>query len=153
MVWFWFGLVLSTIVGHLMPNPFHTVIKYMISKHLLKITFLNKPGRVFRYTVKCFLVISNNSVKHKYSLLFAHSYLLVLKRSFLVHIQLNVKNSSVSNNSVLHVNKVKWFQVLLCITNNLTEHQTFVYTQLNDRTVVFQTIQFSLSTVFLFTHN
>ena len=43
----WFGLVwfygISTIVGYLMPNPFYTYIKYMISKHILKITFLNKP--------------------------------------------------------------------------------------------------------------
>ena len=46
-VLFRFGLVwfygISTIVGHLMPNPFYTYIKYMIYKHILKITFLNRP--------------------------------------------------------------------------------------------------------------
>ena len=41
--------------------------------------------------------------------------------------------------------KVKWFQVLLCITNNSIKHQSFIYTQLNDQTVLFQTIQFSIS--------
>ena len=46
------------------------------------------------------------------------------------------------------VNKVKWFQVLLCIINNSIKHQSFIYTQLNVKTVLFQTIQFSLSTQF-----
>ena len=41
---------------------------------------------------------------------------------------------------------VKWFQILLCITNNSIKHQSFVYIQLNDQTVLFQTIQFSMST-------
>ena len=44
LVWF-YGI--STIVGHLMPNPLYTYIKYMVSKHILKITFLNKPELVF----------------------------------------------------------------------------------------------------------
>ena len=35
-----------------------------------------------------------------------------------------------------------------CITNNSIKHQSFVYTQLNDQTVLFQTIQFSISTQF-----
>ena len=43
-----------------------------------------------------------------------------------------------------HVDKVKQFQVLLCITNNSIKHQPFIYTQLNDQTVLFQTIQFSI---------
>ena len=43
---------------------------------------------------------------------------------------------------------VKWFQVLLCITNNSIKYQSFVYTQLNDQTVLFQPIQFSISTQF-----
>ena len=37
------------------------------------------------------------------------------------------------------VNKVKWFQVLLCIINNSNKRQSF-YTQLNVKTVLFQTI-------------
>ena len=41
--------------------------------------------------------------------------------------------------------KVKWFQILICITNNWIEHQSFVHTDLNDQTVGFQRIQFSIS--------
>ena len=40
---------------------------------------------------------------------------------------------------------VKWFQVLLCITSNSIEYQSFAYAQLNDKTVLFLTIQFSIS--------
>ena len=43
---------------------------------------------------------------------------------------------------------VKWFQVLLCITNNSMKHPSFVYTQLNNQTVIFLTIQFSISHLF-----
>ena len=32
---------------------------------------------------------------------------------------------------------VKWFQVLLCITNNSIKHESFVYTALNNQTVLF----------------
>ena len=35
-----------------------------------------------------------------------------------------------------------------CISNNSIKHQSFVYTRLNDRTVLFQTIQLSKSTQF-----
>ena len=46
---------------------------------------------------------------------------------------------------------IKWFQVLLCITNNLIKHQSFVYTHLNDKTVLFSLsfvcIQFKCQTV------
>ena len=40
---------------------------------------------------------------------------------------------------------IKWFQVLLCITNNSIKHHLFLYSQLNDQTVLFLRIQFSLS--------
>ena len=43
---------------------------------------------------------------------------------------------------------VKWFQVLLCITNNSIKHQSFVYTQLNYQTVLFLAIQFNISHLF-----
>ena len=46
------------------------------------------------------------------------------------------------------IRTVKWFQVLLCITNNLIKYQSFVYTQLNYQTVLFQIIQFSKSNLF-----
>ena len=44
LVWFY---ALSTIVSHLIPNPFYTYIKYMIFKHTLQITSLNKPEYIF----------------------------------------------------------------------------------------------------------
>ena len=43
---------------------------------------------------------------------------------------------------------VKWFQVLLCIIDNSFKHQPFIYTQLNDQTVLFQAIQFRISHLF-----
>ena len=39
---------------------------------------------------------------------------------------------------------VKGFQVFLCITNNSIKYLSFVYTQLNDQIVKFQTLQFSV---------
>ena len=48
------------------------------------------------------------------------------------------------------VNEVKLFQVLLCTTNNSNKHQSVVYTQLNVKSVPFQTIQFGISTQFSF---
>ena len=53
-------------------------------------------------------------------------------------------DSSISYNSIWHVNKVKWFKVLLCITNNSIKHQSFLYIQLSDQTVLFQIIQLSI---------
>ena len=58
------------------------------------------------------------------------------------------KNVSFTSYSVWHVNKVKWFQVFLCITNNSIEHQSFIYTQLNVKIVLFRTIQLSMSMQF-----
>ena len=44
---------------------------------------------------------------------------------------------------ILHT--VKWFQVLLRPTNNSLKLHSFTYTQLNDQTVQFQSIQLSIS--------
>ena len=41
--------------------------------------------------------------------------------------------------------KVKWIQVLLCITNNSIKHQSSVYSQLNVKTDQFQAIQFRIN--------
>ena len=38
-------------------------------------------------------------------------------------------------------------------TNNSIKHQSFVYTELNDQTVLFQTIQFSISHLFALSLN
>ena len=37
------------------------------------------------------------------------------------------------------------FSILLINTDNTIKHQLFVYSQLNDQTVLFQTIQFNIS--------
>ena len=49
--------------------------------------------------------------------------------------------------------KIKWFQELLCITNNAIKHQSFVYIQLNDETVLFQTTQFIIKHIFVLNLN
>ena len=48
------GLVygISSIGGYLMPNPLYTYMKYMISQHILSISFLNNPEFIFHETVK-----------------------------------------------------------------------------------------------------
>ena len=48
---------------------------------------------------------------------------------------------------------VKQFQVLLHITNKSIKDLTFVYTQLNDQTVLFHTIPFSISYLFALSLN
>ena len=50
-------------------------------------------------------------------------------------------------------NQDKGFQVFLCITNSSIEHQSFIYTQLNDQTVLFQATQFCISYSFALTLN
>ena len=50
--------------------------------------------------------------------------------------------------NLAQVNKIKCFQELQYITKNSIKHQSFVYTQLNDQTVLFQTLQFSISHLF-----
>ena len=57
-------------------------------------------------------------------------------------------HSSISNYSIWYINNVTYFQVLLCITNKSIKNHTFFYTQLNDQRVLFQTIQFNISTQF-----
>ena len=56
---------------------------------------------------------------------------------------------------LFNINHLKRSQVLLFNTNNSIKHQSFVCTQFNDQTVLFQTIQFSTSLnakQFHFTH-
>ena len=52
-----------------------------------------------------------------------------------------IKQFYFSRFNLAKVKKVKWLQVLLCIINNSIKNQSFVYTQLNDQTVLFLTIQ------------
>ena len=49
---------------------------------------------------------------------------------------------------LIPLHTVECLQVLLCISNNLIKHQSFVYTHLNDQTVLFKRIQFSISHFF-----
>ena len=51
------------------------------------------------------------------------------------------------------VNKVKWFRVLLCITDNSIKYQSFVCILLNDQTVLFHTIQVTISYFFVLSLN
>ena len=44
--------------------------------------------------------------------------------------------------------KIKWFQVLLFNSNNSIEHLSFIYTQLNYQTILFQAIKVSVSHLF-----
>ena len=54
-----------------------------------------------------------------------------------------------NKHKLILLHTVKWFQVFLCITNNSIKHQLFVCTQLNDQTVLFLTIQFSINHLFI----
>ena len=54
---------------------------------------------------------------------------------------------------LIRLHTVKWFHILLCIIKNSIKHLSFVYTQLNDQTVLFQTIQFSISHLFVLSLN
>ena len=58
-----------------------------------------------------------------------------------------IKRSSclISKNSI---SKVEWFQILLCFTNHLIKHESFVSPQLNVQIVLFQANQFSISHLF-----
>ena len=59
-----------------------------------------------------------------------------------------LSNMNNSNLLIICLRPDKFFKVLLCIINNSHKHQSFIYTQLSDQTVLFQTIPFSISTVF-----
>ena len=49
---------------------------------------------------------------------------------------------------IIRLLTVTWFQVLTCNTNNSNKHQSLIYTQLNDKTVLFISIQFGISHLF-----
>ena len=51
------------------------------------------------------------------------------------------------NEGVPHLHMVKWFQVLVCITNNSIKHPSFVYIHSTDQTILFLTIQLNMSFV------
>ena len=44
--------------------------------------------------------------------------------------------------------KIKWLQVLLSITNNSIKHQSFVYSELKDQTILQKEIQICINDLF-----
>ena len=65
-----------------------------------------------------------------------------------IHIkQFSIKYSLNVNSSITKLNGSKYCYASLTIQSNISH---FVYTQLNDQTVLFQTIQFNMSTQFKF---
>ena len=81
-----------------------------------------------------------------------HCWLFNAKSSIYIYIKyiqfVNILLIIFSNEPMLILlHTVKWFQILLCITNSSIKHRSFVYKQLHDQTVLFQTIQFSMSFV------
>ena len=120
-IWF-YGL--STIVGYLMLNAVYTYIS-------------NIHGLVWFYgisTTEGFLMPNPIYIYiyiYIYQIYMICKYLLLI--SFLNEPKLN------------YLHAVKWYQILLCITNNSIKHESFVYTQLNDQTFLFLTIQLSIS--------
>ena len=55
--------------------------------------------------------------------------------------------------SVSHISTVQLVQELQCNSLNLIKYQSSAYTKLNDYTVLFQAIQFSISHLFAFSLN
>ena len=55
--------------------------------------------------------------------------------------------------NLILLHTVKGFQVLLCIIYNSIKHQSLLYTHLNDQTVLFITIQFSIRPLFALSLN
>ena len=45
----------------------------------------------------------------------------------------------------IYIHTYIYIMYIRCVPDNLFKHQSFVYTQLNDQTVLFQTVQFSTS--------
>ena len=54
--------------------------------------------------------------------------------------------------NLILLHTVKWFQVF-CYISSTVKHHSFVYTYLNDQTVLFQTIQFSINHLFALSLN
>ena len=93
--------------------------------------FAHKCFQILQFNINSFISTQLNGFKRRYVTLTIQFRYTVKKFQVL---QVN------NNNSIQHS-----FQVLLCITNNSIKHQSFVYTQLNVKTVLFLTIQFSKS--------
>ena len=55
--------------------------------------------------------------------------------------------------SLAWVNKIKWFHVLLYITDNSIKHQSMIHKQLNDHIVLFHTIYFNIGYLFVLSLN
>ena len=115
---------------------------YMIGKHVLLITSLNEPKLIFGYIIPNLLYTYTLNI---YPLVWFYGIYIICKHILLM--------TSLNESKLILLHTIKWFQVFLYITKNSAKHQSFVYTQLNDQTVLFQTIQFSLSHLFALSLN
>ena len=81
-----------------------------------------------------------------------HCRLFNVKSSLYIYIKYMICKHIVDNilnePKLILLHTVKCFQLLLCISENSTKHQSFVYTRLNDWIVLFLTIQFNISHLF-----
>ena len=115
-----FGLVLCHINYYRLFNVKSFLfmhIKYIISKYILLITFLNELS--FFFFVFCLFVCFVFFV-----VVFFFFFLHTVKW---FHLFLSNSNNS-TYYLVIYLPTVKCFQVFLCITNNSIKHQSFVYT-------------------------
>ena len=139
MVW---SYGISTIVDFLLSNPLYIYI-YIYIYIFFKKKQRNWSQRIINLFPSCyaFLKFPKNTKKKQKKQYFFRSCKHILLIMFLKEF------------NIICLHTVKWFQVLLCITNNSFKLQSFVYTQLNDKTVLFLTIQFSISHLFAYSLN
>ena len=113
-------------------------------------TFLNVPELIHLYIVKKFQVrLSNMDISIYYSFIclhtikWFHALLCNINNVTSVICLHTVKWIFIYDLLLFYLPTVKWFKVLLCIIKNSIKHQSFIYTKLDDQTVLFQTIKFS----------
>ena len=92
-------------------------------------------GLIWFYSNHCKLFTT------KYSLYTNIKYIYIWFETYFV-------NNILDEPKFILMHTVKWYQVLLCISNNSIKHQSFVYAQLNDQTILFLTIRFSVNHLF-----
>ena len=101
------------------------------------------PNPVFTY-IKWFV---NSFGRYIFKWAWAHSFV----HSEMVS-SISIQHKYFYLRLIICLHTIKWFQIFLYITNN-SIIQTFVYTQLNDQTALFQTTQFSASHLFSHSFN
>ena len=117
-------------------------ISYVLITNSLSLeNTLNVNITISSHIVVCLIISTTNQNTHTQTHTHTHIYIYI-------YIYIWFLKSFLTLNILFNINHtVKWFQILLCITNDSIRHQSFVYTQLNDQTVLFQTIQFCISLI------